>query len=184
MFESLISSRIRRTLLDYLVAHPDHRFYLRGLARELQLPVSPLRRELKRLEDLGVLRAYDEGNMRFYLVAQANPEFLQLQQALHPSPVAIAAAPVVVASSVARPVAASSQNIVRNFAASMLVIGLLAGMVWMGMHSRQLVGGRSLQHAAVTTPAGVSDETVTGEMHSTRWRLTPGAMGGFSSGSQ
>ena len=80
MFESLVSSRIRRALLEYIVTHPDGRFYLRGLAKELSLSVSPLRRELLRLEGVGVLKADREGNLRFYTVTQTHPLFVQLKQ--------------------------------------------------------------------------------------------------------
>jgi hypothetical protein len=47
----------------------------------LNLSISPLRRELLRLEQLGMLRAYDEANVRFYVVNQTSPTFLQLKQA-------------------------------------------------------------------------------------------------------
>ena len=81
MLEALVSSRIRRSLLEHLLTHPNDRFYLRGLAKELLLPVSPLRRELKRLEHAGMLRAEQEGNILFYIINTASQPFLQLRQA-------------------------------------------------------------------------------------------------------
>ena len=81
MLEALVSSRIRRTLFEYLLLHPHDRFYLRGLAKTLNLSVSPLRRELKRLERSGMLRTVQEANILFYEVNTASPTFLQLQQA-------------------------------------------------------------------------------------------------------
>jgi hypothetical protein len=86
MLEPFISSRIRRTLLEYLLLHPDHRFYLRGLAKELGLAISPLRRELKRLEQVGMLQSAQEGNILFYTVNTASLQFLQLKQAGQPLP--------------------------------------------------------------------------------------------------
>src|SRR3989338_4742058 len=86
MLEALVSSRIRRTLLEYLVTHPNDRFYLRGLAKDLGLSISPLRRELKRLEQSGMLTAYDEGNMRFYTVNVNSPAFQELRQVGLPAP--------------------------------------------------------------------------------------------------
>ena len=85
MLETLVSSRIRRTLLEHILARPSDRFYLRGLAKELGLSVSPLRRELKRLERLDLLRTVQEGNMLFYTVNPASPTFLQLEQAGRPT---------------------------------------------------------------------------------------------------
>src|SRR3989338_290561 len=86
MLEALVSSRIRRTLLEYLVTHPNDRFYLRGLAKDLGQSISPLRRELKRLEQSGMLTAYDEGNMRFYTVHVNSPAFQELRQVGLPAP--------------------------------------------------------------------------------------------------
>ena len=80
MLETLVSSRIRRTLFEYVLSHHADRFYLRGIAKELNLSVSPLRRELKRLEHSGMLKADQEGNILFYTVNVDSPAFLQLQQ--------------------------------------------------------------------------------------------------------
>ena len=84
MLEALVSSRIRRTLLEHLLTHPHGRFYLRGLAKDLGLSVSPLRRELKRLEHTGLLKTFHEANILFYTVNTSSPDFLQLQRAGSP----------------------------------------------------------------------------------------------------
>ena len=81
MLETLVSSKTRRTLFEYLLTHSQDRFYLRGLAKELDLSVSPLRRELKRLERAGMLKAVHEANVVFYMVNPDSPAFLQLKQA-------------------------------------------------------------------------------------------------------
>lgn len=94
MLETLVSSKIRRALLEYILTHPTHRFYLRGLAKELGLTISPLRRELKRLEALGVLKAYQEANIRFYVVDQASLHFAQLKSAVATQPATIEPAPI------------------------------------------------------------------------------------------
>ena len=85
MFETFISSRIRRTLFEHLLSHQTDRFYLRGLARELGLSISPLRRELKRLENSGMLKADQEGNMLFYTVNADSDLLLQLQHVSEPA---------------------------------------------------------------------------------------------------
>ena len=86
MLEHLVSSKVRRTLFEYLLTHPQDRFYLRGLAKDLGLSVSPLRRELKRLELTGMLKAEQEGNMLFYTVEASSSAFLQLKGAGSPAP--------------------------------------------------------------------------------------------------
>ena len=85
MFETFISSRIRRTLFEHLLSHQTDRFYLRGLAKELGLSISPLRRELKRLENSGMLKADQEGNMLFYTVNADSGLLLQLQHVSEPA---------------------------------------------------------------------------------------------------
>ena len=99
MLETFVSSKIRRALLEYILTHPTGRFYLRGLAKTLGLPVSPLRRELKRLERSGMLTATPEANILFYTVQTASPAFLELRRvglaAVEPGPTsAPASAPV------------------------------------------------------------------------------------------
>ena len=78
MLETLISSKIRRALFEHLLTHPRDRFYLRGLAKELHLSISPLRRELKRFEQNGLLTTIQEANIRFYIVNENAPELRQI----------------------------------------------------------------------------------------------------------
>ena len=192
MLESLVPSRIRRTLLEYLLLHPDGRFYLRGLAKELNLPISPLRRELLRLEQLGVLSAYEEANARFYTINQSHPQFVQLKQAaMVAAPAGVAMNPMSAASSAPslltqpEPIVAATtlshqkvERIQRALASrspwrrTMAIVSFSALMVAVFGVSLYLV-----IHDSSTTrlmPAS-------GEMRSTRWRLVPGHMGGFSS---
>lgn len=82
MLEALVSSRIRRTLFEHVLRNPSGSFYLRGLAKELDLSVSPLRRELLKHVKSGMLRTAQEGNMVFYTVNTGSSAFLQLQQAV------------------------------------------------------------------------------------------------------
>jgi len=68
MLEKLFSSTTRVTLLTYLLSNPEMRFYLRQLERETGLAASTLKDELHRLEEIGLLRASQVGNIRFYQV--------------------------------------------------------------------------------------------------------------------
>ena len=211
MFETFVSSRIRRALFEHILSHPAGRFYLRGLAKELTLAVSPVRRELLRLEQLGVLKAYDEANVRFYVVDQTSPQFTQLKQVAasltvpastvpaserNASLVPASAVPAsernasLVAGSV-EPVVASTvlshRNVERvrkalapRFSLPILVSALSFGLLIVG------VFGLSM-YWAVTPKVQVTEReaeppAASGELRSTRWRVVPGGMGGFSSG--
>ena len=169
MLEQLVSSRIRRTLVEYLLVHPSERFYLRGLAKQLGLSISPLRRELLRLEQAGMLTATDEGSLRFYLVNQTSPLFIQLQQVSGSLPPVSMPAAVVPTAPVhpQQPVKRA-----RRWPIALALSGSLAVMMLgVGMYQA------SRSHSMVARHSS----SVSGEMASGRWRLMPGAVGGFSS---
>ncbi len=78
MLEALITSKTRARLLEVFIKDPASRHYLRGLERELGESATPLRRELLRLERLGLLIATDEANIRYYAVNRQSPLYAQL----------------------------------------------------------------------------------------------------------
>lgn len=201
MLETIVPSRIRRTLLEHIVTHPADRFYLRGLAKQLQLSVSPLRRELKRLEQLRFLKAYDEANIRFYVADQSHPLFVQLQSAVsgtlppaQAAPVAQPEEPLVVSTVISHPQVERLRRALRPrifrltvlsaLTVSLLVILGLGGLVYLGMTNHRLL---SLTHRAVEAPRAQvtvveAAPRASGAMQGSRWRLVPGGMGGFSAG--
>jgi hypothetical protein len=226
MLESLVSSRIRRSLFEHILTHPSDRFYLRGLAKELGVSVSPLRRELKRLAQAGVLKGVQEGNILFYTVDTSSPLFLQLQHAgqsteapsegrfqaasanrpdagrrtqdagsaelhpasgvLHPtSNPSVVPIGVISARSVSgwtSPLSAPAMAGVAG--AGVALILLAAGLAYLGVANQQLLSQASkalgIRRSDVTVV--VPSASPSGAMQSSRWRLVPGGMGGFSSG--
>lgn len=62
----LFSSRIRASVLTYLVAREDARFSLTELSRALDISVSSVQHECYKLERLGVLKGRREGASRRY----------------------------------------------------------------------------------------------------------------------
>lgn len=203
MLETLISSRIRRALFEHILTHPSERFYLRGLAKSLQLSVSPLRRELKRLERSGMLQAAQEGNMLFYAVNTQSPSFLQLQQASQtkaPSPsVPASDAPASGVGLAAQALLEAPRPALRRSLASwrtplpggaligaagvgVALLVVVASLLYIRLTDRTLLSGAS---RALTTQTAeviiVPQETSSGAMHGSRWRIVPGGFGGFSS---
>ena len=205
MLETLVPSRIRRTLFEYLLTHSRERFYLRGLAKELGVSVSPLRRELKRLEQMGMLKAHQEANIRFYVVNEASLEFQQLQQAGNQrgqTPlVSVVSDPVLLEPSAlslersafwTNPLRTPVMIGVAGIGMAVLLSG--AGLFYLTMTNRQLSTmaqhalriheasvARSLTPAAppmqsAPSPAG------SGVMRSSRWQIVPGGFGGLSPG--
>ena len=66
MLEQLMHSKIRTKVIQYFLENKEQRFYLRQLERLLQLPLTPLRRELRHLTQLGLLKEEPEANLKFY----------------------------------------------------------------------------------------------------------------------
>ena len=182
MLEPLISSRIRRTLLEYLLIHPNDRFYLRGLSKELNLSVSPLRRELKRLERSGMLAATPEGNLLFYAVNISSPAYLQLkslgtQDTSHKTQVEITETS---ALSLEPPRYSWRIPMIIGGAAAVVVLLFSAGIAYVGLTNQRLSMqlSRALplrkDHLAVIVPP----HSASGVMHGARWRVVPGGFGG------
>ena len=210
MLESLVSSRIRRALLEHILSSPSERFYLRGLAKTLNVSISPLRRELKRLEHSGMLHAAEEGNMLFYAVDKDSPAFLELARitltlpttpptqtvfSATPSPAVIA---VESAKAPSAPLAGTvSAPAGRSRWTSPLSTPVLLGASGMGMALMLIIGtiiymrftnDQSLTRS-VAPSAPKAEVTVvvpqpssSGVMRGARWQVVPGGFGGFSSG--
>lgn len=198
MLETLVSSRIRRTLLEHLLTHSREPFYLRGLAKDLGLSVSPLRRELKRLEHSGMLRAAHEGNMLFYAVNLDSPAFLELKQVVGRTE-ALSAIPAAVETPLPQqviPVGVISAGPRAPFWRSPLGTPALIGAAGVGMALLLILASlayltlanqRLASQVSKAVTARISDVTIgvrkpsaAGAMQGSRWRLVPGGFGGFS----
>lgn len=70
--EVLFSSVARVQVLHLFLLHPDSQFYQREIERETGQPIRAVQREVKRLEEIGLLTRSTEGNRVFY---RLNPEF-------------------------------------------------------------------------------------------------------------
>jgi len=70
--EVLFSSVARVQVLQLFLSQPDSQFYQREIERETGQPIRAVQREVKRLEEIGLLTRSTEGNRVFY---RLNPEF-------------------------------------------------------------------------------------------------------------
>jgi predicted nucleotidyltransferase len=75
----LFSSKVRIKLLTLFIANPGARLYLREIQRRLAEAITPLRRELLKLESIGFLRKEKIGNMTYFFVNQRFPIFEELK---------------------------------------------------------------------------------------------------------
>ena len=68
MLEYFISSGSKRRILIYLLKHPDEEYHLRGLSRKTGEPAPVVKRELDKLDQMGLILSWAQGNQRRFRV--------------------------------------------------------------------------------------------------------------------
>ena len=68
MIETLVNSKTRIKVLKLFLSHIDDRYYLREIERLLGESLSPLRRQLIKLTNMGILVTEEESNLKYYRV--------------------------------------------------------------------------------------------------------------------
>lgn len=79
MLEKLFGSRLRARVIGWLFTHPDERYHVRRLAGLLGEDSANLSRELKRLEELGIVVCQHEGRQKYYQANRDLPIFDELR---------------------------------------------------------------------------------------------------------
>jgi len=77
----LFTSRVRLKVLELFILHPNDRFYVREIVRTVGEEINAVRRELKRLNKIGLLRSEVRANRRYYEVKNTfryYPELLRM----------------------------------------------------------------------------------------------------------
>jgi len=83
MLSALITSKVRHALLVLFITHPDERFYLKQLVRDLGMSTSQLQKELAKLENIGFLTSSRESNTRFFQVDKVFPLYPELKSIIY-----------------------------------------------------------------------------------------------------
>jgi hypothetical protein len=68
MLEYFISSGAKRKILIYLIKHPNEEYHLRELSRKTGEPAPVVKRELDKLDQLGLIVSWAQGNQRRFRV--------------------------------------------------------------------------------------------------------------------
>lgn len=79
LLSPLFGSKTRVALLGHLVLHPGESFYLRQLAKLLGQSLTPIARELKKLEVLGLVVSEMKANARFFSINARAPIFPEIK---------------------------------------------------------------------------------------------------------
>ena len=66
MLDNIFGSIARTKLLKFFCVHSEGKFFIRELARNLDLQINSVRRELNHLEDFGLLNSLEENGKKYY----------------------------------------------------------------------------------------------------------------------
>lgn len=83
--ESLFVSKVRIKVLQFFMLNPEARIHMRGLVREIEEEINAVRRELVRLEEIGVVLSEDEVSKKYFQVNKDSPFFHEFQSIFHKS---------------------------------------------------------------------------------------------------
>lgn len=75
----IFKSKARQAIFSLYFTNPDNSYYLRELERELDTPVSILRKELMALEKTGIFTSSKKGNLSYYSLNKTYPLYDELK---------------------------------------------------------------------------------------------------------
>lgn len=78
MLEKLFTSKTRVKLLTLFLLNPETEIYVREIVRRVGENNNAVRRELKNLEEIGLLSSMKKGNLRYYTVNKKMSIFSEL----------------------------------------------------------------------------------------------------------
>lgn len=79
MLKSLFSSAIRADVLSLLLNSPDEKFYVREIATLLRKNPSGVKRELDKLEGMGIISSEKVANLKYFQSDRNSPLFVELK---------------------------------------------------------------------------------------------------------
>lgn len=79
MLKALFSSTTRIKVIVHFVTNPKNSYYIRELERLLGESVTPLCRELRKLEGIGLLDSRKQGNLKLYSLNENCPIYPELK---------------------------------------------------------------------------------------------------------
>lgn len=79
MLKNLFSSSIRADVLALLLNSPDEKFYMREIAKLIRKNPSGVKRELDKLEDMGLILSEKVANLKYFQANKNSPLFPELK---------------------------------------------------------------------------------------------------------
>jgi DNA-binding Lrp family transcriptional regulator len=85
MLKTLFSSSIRADVLALLLNSPDDKFYIRQIAKLLKKNPSGIKRELDKLQEMGIVKGEKVANLRYFQADRQSPLFTELKDLISKS---------------------------------------------------------------------------------------------------
>ena len=79
MLEKLFTSGIRADIMSLFFNSPEEKFYVREVARLVRKNPSGVKKELDKLENIGLVTSEKEGNLKYFKVNKNSPLFPELK---------------------------------------------------------------------------------------------------------
>jgi len=79
MIEKLFGSRLRTKLLDWLLSHSEESFFVRQMEHLIQEDSTNISRELRRLEQMGIVQSEKRANLKYYKINPKCPYYKELK---------------------------------------------------------------------------------------------------------
>jgi len=183
MIEKLVTSKTRIKILNLFFSHIDDRYYLRELERLLDESLSPLRRQLVKLVNMGILIVEEEANLKYYKLNKNFEGLEELKEVVLGKE--IASLPLVARNDNLEAVSTPRQFRYDLAILSFVSIFVLATAVFVvyanNKNIKQVAKLVSTSGAKLTKvrPATLASN---GEMASSKWKVMPGNIPVLSSG--
>lgn len=81
--EALFVSKVRIKVLRFLLLNPNTKLHLRGIVREIEEEINAVRRELSRLEEVGIVASEEVGSKKFFQVSKDSVFYFELLTMSH-----------------------------------------------------------------------------------------------------
>ncbi len=78
MLKDLFVSEVRLRILRLMLTHPKDQFHVRAIVRAVAAEINAVRRELAKLEEMGLLRKRQSGNRLYYIADTAHIYYSEL----------------------------------------------------------------------------------------------------------
>ena len=73
--EDIITSKVRVKILELFFSNLTEMYHVRGIVREIDEEINAVRRELERMENVGILKKEPRGNRIYYFIRNDYPMF-------------------------------------------------------------------------------------------------------------